>query len=182
MMQMKTPMNGMPPPHPPMPMRGGNSLHSIISRRPGFIVRVSLPVVLLILFLIAGSAWMAHYPQTIASSAIIYFPSEPGASPYADVSIQKEHFNTLRSMQSVRFSFRTGPYAGKGLLKGDFKFILSQDPGDDLKIRIDLPPLLAGEVKTADQNTPVDILIIVKNMRLLQRVLYRPGKDPGNQR
>jgi len=185
MMQMKMPGNGMPPPHhrmpPPhhqMPMGKGNSMHGIISRRPGFTVRFALPAVLMILVLVVGSAWMIHYPQTIASRAIIYFPPEPGASPYADVSIQKEHFVTIRAMQSVRFFFKSGPYAGKGLLTGDFKFILSQDPGDDLKIRILLPGIPAGqrETKTTEQGDPVDILIVVRNMRLLERVLYKPDR------
>ncbi|MBN9386358.1 MAG: hypothetical protein J0H74_36710 [Chitinophagaceae bacterium] len=173
---MKPPQNGAPQRHPVHPP-GGNFMDGVISRRPGVAVRFALPTIILVLILVLGGAWGLHYPQTISTLSTIAYPTRAGMPAYADVSIPQKYFGVLRDVRSVRFYFTSGYYAGKGEFTGDLKFMLDGGPGDALNARITFRgrPVGSAPADESDQNESAGIVIVVKDMRLIERVLYKPA-------
>jgi hypothetical protein len=148
-----------------------NYLQVIISRRPGLMVRFSLPVFFIIFIVILGTTWAIQYPEMVQSEAVIMDAYDPSGPLCAEVTLHKRYLKKMRSKVSVQFLFKTGPFRKMGFLSGRLVHVSHQDARDSFRVRIVLPEIVAHhEVIEKEDRMKFDVLIKIEDKRLLQRI------------
>lgn len=111
----------------------------IISRRPGAVVRFTMPILLVMLAVVSGSGFLIRYPQTVNAKASHVRTDSSGSLLYAESRIKRKYLNSICSKDSIDIVFRNGLARKNVSVRVKFDTVASRDPNDDPIIRLFFP-------------------------------------------
>jgi hypothetical protein len=156
-----------------------NNKHDIISISPGLVSIIAFPVFLIIVVLIGSASCFIHYPEIVKARAVITGLNTQ--KTYYEVEIDAPQNNALEigPGQQVQLQVDEYPHHKFGYVKGILDHVDHRKGINNFTAWLYLPEGLVTTRKTVIRNNgqvKADILIIINNMRLLQRVFYSSSK------
>lgn len=153
--------------------------HAIISISPGLVSTITFPVFLLIVGLVGGTSYFIHYPEIVKARAVITGLDTTKA--FYEVGIDAPQNNALEigPGQQVQLQFDDYPHNKFGYVKGVLEHVNVRKGTNNFTARLYLPegPVTTHHtiIKSKGQ-LKADMVIVINNMRLLQRVFYSSSK------
>jgi hypothetical protein len=149
--------------------------NNILIKNPGFIVRFSLIMFLIILMVIVSLTWIVPYPELISCKANIHYSSSVSCVQVIDVTVDKKYLDRIRHRKSIRLLMKTNIYPER-FITGSINSIYFNSPGMDFKIEICLPANSTTNDKTSlvAQKNIDNISLEINNKNLFQQIFYHP--------
>lgn len=158
-----------------------NSPNEIISLKPGVISKWIFPIYAGIVIITFSIVWFIHHPEIVMGDGVITDINVSGEKLWVEVDLQESNIKMIVPGQPVQLRFNDYPSAQFGIVKGSLQQVVTTQI--DKKVLV----LLALQTRlTTNQNknipykkgVKVDILIIVKNFRLIEHILHGSSKIP----
>jgi len=157
-----------------------NSSNEIISFKPGAVSKWIFPVYTGIIILIFSVVFFIHHPDIVMANGMITGTNAATGMIWAEVDMQESNISKIVSGQSVQMRFTGYPSAQFGIVQG----LLQQFTPTPGYKRIVMGVMLKnGLPANREKSIPckkgakVNLLIIVKDMRLFQHILYKSSKS-----
>src|SRR5690349_2886925 len=156
-----------------------NANNEIISSRPGPVSRWIFPVYTIIIIIILSIAWFIHHPEIVIADGIITGTKVSGNMVWADVELQGDNLQKITSGQSVQMRFNEYPSARFGMVPGALRQVTRIPVDKKVMVHVWLPDGLTTNRKRSipfKEGAKVNLLIIIKDMRLIQRIWHGSAK------
>ncbi len=149
------------------------TMKGIVSRNPGTVVRIALPVFLAIIVILAAITWLVRYPEVVKATTVI--TGKSGGNLYdIQLGMPQADMHKFKAGQHVRLQFADYPNHKMGYVPGVIDHVVDSSSGYDLKLRVLLPGGLMTNRHHAIQYRPgmrAESIIFIRDLRLLQRML-----------
>jgi hypothetical protein len=152
-----------------------NDGDGIISYKPGWFSKWVFPLFIGIVILTTTTLWLIHHPDMIVSRGIITGIDSSRKIISLEVQIPQKSLHKIALGQPSKIKFDDYPADSCGFVTGNLQY-LTGARDDYLFVRLQLHNGL-----TTNQNKfipyrkglKVSMLIIIKDLRLLQRIFYK---------
>lgn len=146
------------------------TIRGLVSRNPGVIIRLALPVFLLMITAMATIAWFVKYPEVIKAATIVTGRSDAGMYE-VEVGFASGNLHKIKPGQQLRLQFVDYPHYKLGYVPAIVHQIVDSASG---KLQLRLPQGLftnRSHPITYRPGLQAQAIIFVKDLRLLERML-----------
>ncbi|MHA4812478.1 hypothetical protein ACX0G9_30575 [Flavitalea flava] len=150
----------------------------ILSINPAFMERMALPFFTLILVVIITVGSSIHYPEVLKARAV--FVDVNGVGGYSvKIELPQGNFARINTGQIVQFNFDEFSYENYGSVKGILQYVYNVESPGNITAKVYFPQGLKtskGHVIPYSNGLKADVLIVIKDMRLLQHLFYNRSR------
>lgn len=165
--------------HNALSNKEGLPFYEIFSRNPGFLISWSLLIFFFIFCTIITFTWMIRYPEIVQiKTALTVKANEPAG--YASIYIPQKELNKVKPGMQVQLHVDGYSYGEYGFIAATVQQIADSVTDQGLKAWLVLPAGLRttrGKAIPLSNELKVDAVIIVKDLRLLQRLFNKTTKS-----
>lgn len=154
-------------------------MNDIIPLKPGWYSSWVFPVFAAILVLIISLLWYIPHPDIVIARGILTNISAQDGLLHAEVSVAENDLNKIDSGKAILIRFNEYPVKEFGLVSGLLRSVEPNKGSNNLATAILLPRGFITDKKILinyREGLKVDLLIIVKDMRLLQRIFNKSAR------
>lgn len=166
------------------PNMGRNSPDEIISSKPGAVSKWIFPIYTVTLILIFSVVSFIHHPEIVKTEGIITGSNASGDMIWVEAEIQESNIPKIVSGQSVLMHFTDTPSATSGLVQGVLQKVTPTPGNKKILVGVMLKRRLPAEGEKGIpriKGSKLDLLIIIKDVRLLQHILNRSTRSKKTQ-
>lgn len=151
-----------------------NSVNEIIPTRPGAISGWIFPIYTGVLCICMLPLWFIHHPDIIKTRAVLL--NREQQTLLVELDVTQGDAGKIDSGQVVQLLIYDFPAPGFGAVEGYLTHVSKEGHNNSLMAQVLLPE---GMITSKHKNIAyrngmkADILIYIKDMRLLQRIFYR---------
>jgi hypothetical protein len=156
-----------------------NPVNEIIPTRPGAISGWIFPIYTGILCLCILPLWFIHHPDIIKTRAVLLNMNRQQQTIIIELDITQADVGKIDSGQLVQLLIYDFPVSGFGVVDGYLTHVSKENNNNSLVAEVLLPEglITSKHKKIAYRNgMKGDILIYIKDMRLLERIFYRSAQ------
>ena len=157
-----------------------NSPNEIISLKPGAVSKWIFPAYAGILIFAFSIVWFIHHPETVPGHGVITGTNVSGNIVWVEADLQESTIKKIASGQVVQLRFDDYPSAQFGIVKGSLRQVIPTPADKKIALQVGLANgLTTNRQKTIPykKGAKIDILIVIKDVRLLEHILYRSSKQ-----
>lgn len=154
-------------------------MNEIVPARPGSISMWIFPLYACILIVVLTTLWSIHHPEIVNTKAQLTGRNGPDNSLTVEIDIPENYFYKIDSGQQVQLRFYEYPYLQFGVVTGKLQQVSAVHFNKTVTARVLLPDGLVTnhqQVIPYKEGSKVDLMIITRDMRLLQRIFYKSAK------
>jgi hypothetical protein len=154
------------------------SMNDILPLKPGWYSRWVFPVFAGIVALILTLLWNIPHPDIVIARGILT-GMEPGGRLHAEVNIAENDLRRIDSGKSILLRFNEYPVREFGFVAGSLTAVSPHKGSDNMATDILLSQGLTttkNKLIVYKEGLKIDLLITVKNMRLLQRIFNKSAR------
>ncbi len=157
-----------------------NSHNEIISFKPGAVSKFIFPVYAGVIILALSIVWFVRHPEIVIANGVITGSNAAGNVVWAEVDLKESNIKKIVPGESVQLRFDEYPYARFGMVQGSLQKVTLMQNNKRISVQVILPNGLTTSKKKIIpfiKGEKLDLLIIVKDRRLLQHILSRSSKS-----
>ncbi|AEV98661.1 hypothetical protein A4D02_34815 [Niastella koreensis] len=157
-----------------------NTQTGVVPSKPGGIYRWIFPHFAGVLFLGLAVLWFIPHPEIIKTTGTVTGIDAQEKMLYINIAAPEDSMQTIRSGQLIQIRVKEQPGAQFDVVTGRLLQVSAGRLEHDLMAKV-----LLSEFKTAQYNRPgnkslkVNLVIVVKDLRLLQCIFKNPLKQMG---
>lgn len=149
-----------------------NSSNEIISAKPGAVSKWIFPAYTVSIVLLFSVVLFIHHLETVTADGVIAGTNAAGDIIWIEADIQKNNISKIVSGKSVQVRFTEYPAAQSGMVQGVLEQATQTSACNRTLVRISLKKSIQYK-----KGAKVDLLVIIKDMRLLQHILHRSSQS-----
>lgn len=147
--------------------------------KPVWAHRIIFPVLAGVICLILVVMNIIHYPQTVNAHVIFTGINPAGNVLSVEIDVPEGNIYQLDEAQPIQLWIADYPYARFGTLTGSLKYISGITIDNNIKAQIYLPQGLRTSGRYPidfRRGLKADALIVIRDMRLIQRIFSSPAR------
>ena len=157
-----------------------NSSNEIISAKPGAVSKWIFPAFTASIILLFSVVFFIHHLETVRADGVITSANAAGDVIWVDANMQEDNIQKLVSGQPVQVRFAGSAATQPGIVQGLLEQATPTPAYNRISVRISLKsgsPANPGKSIFYKKGAKVNLLIIIKDMRLLQHILQRGSQS-----
>jgi hypothetical protein len=157
-----------------------NAPNEIISAKPGAVAKWIFPTFIASAFLLFSVVFFIHHLETVTANGVITGTNTAGDIIWVEADMQEGNKGKIVPGQSVQVRFTGSPAEIPGMVPGLLEQATPTPVYNRTSVRILLKNGLPANLRKSSRHkkgTKVELLIIIKDMRLLQHILHRSSQS-----
>ena len=153
-----------------------DSLTGILPAKPGVLSKWIFPLFLGIIVFSIGTLWFIPHPEIVTTKAVITGMNTSGNAIYVELDVSGNNLQSIDSGQLVQMRFYDYNSSRFGVVEARLQHVSDTPINNALTALVSLPRGLItrqNKIIPYKAGAKADVLIITKDMRLLERIFYK---------